>query len=70
MKYKTDIIFIRRECEPKKAFVTMEVTKNKVVQVRAAYNKKPPKDVLDAVEQFKIQSLSKLAKKKSRKKVA
>lgn len=69
-KGETDIIFIRKKDNPDKAYVTMEVKKDKVIQVRAYRNGKPPEEVLEFVEQFKIQVLSKIYKKKSREKVA
>ena len=69
-KGETDIIFIRKNDEPNKPFVTMEVRENEVVQVRAFKNRKPTEEVLEFVEEFKKQVLNKLSKKKKRKKVA
>lgn len=69
-KGETDIIFIRKNDEPNKPFVTMEVRENEVVQVRAFKNRKPTEEVLEFVEEFKKQVLNKLSKKKKRKKAA
>lgn len=64
---KTDIIFIRSKDEPNKSYVTMEVIKDKVIQVRAHSNKKPPEEVNEFVEEYKKQILSKIKSKKGKK---
>lgn len=52
-KGSTVILFIRRKESPDKPYVTVEVRKNKIVQVRGFGNKNPESDVTDFVEQFK-----------------
>ena len=52
-KGSTVILFIRRKESPDKPYVTVEVKKNKIVQVRGFGNKNPESDVTDFVEQFK-----------------
>ena len=60
---KTCILFIRKMEEPEKPFYTVEVTDNKIVQVRGFKNHTPEDDdmplVSDFVEQFKKHAFSK-----------
>ena len=65
---KTDIIFIRKKSEPDKAYVTMEIRKDEIIQVRAYKNGKPDDDVNKFVEEYKRNVLKRL--KSKRKKVA
>ena len=65
---KTDIIFIRKKSAPDKAYVTMEIRKDEIIQVRAYKNGKPDDDVNKFVEEYKRNVLKRL--KSKRKKVA
>jgi len=49
----TDIMFIRKNEDLEKSFVTMEVCKNVIIQVRAKYNKNIDEDTEKFVELFK-----------------
>lgn len=50
---KTTILFLRKQTEPDKPFVTMEVTNGSVVQVRGYRNENPDADVWAFVKKFK-----------------
>ena len=63
---KTDIIFIRKKSEPDKPYVTMEVKKNEVIQVRAFGNGRPSEEVNEFVEEYKKQVLSKIKSKRKK----
>lgn len=52
---KTVILFLRKQKEPNKPFVTIEVRNNKIIQVRGFSNHNPEPEVLDFVEEFKNQ---------------
>ena len=50
---KTVILFLRKQDEPEKPFVTMEVRDGSVVQVRGYRNETPDANVLSFVDEFK-----------------
>lgn len=50
---KTVILFLRKQDEPEKPFVTMEVRDGRVVQVRGYRNETPDANVLSFVDEFK-----------------
>lgn len=57
----TTILFVRKKDAPETPFYTMEVVNGKVIQCRGKCNCKMTDEVLEAVEAFKREKLSKLA---------
>jgi len=61
---KTNILFIRKKNKPNKPFYTVEVAKDKVIQVHGKRNINPDEEVEEFIKAFKESRLSKTKKNK------
>lgn len=64
LKGQSCVMFLRRTAEPEKAFCTVEMEGDKILQCRAVRNSEPPKDAKEFMEHFRSEVAKRISRKK------